>query len=783
MLKVLRAFIVACGLATVFTGIAHAQVATAYAWSNYPNAETVLFNTTGVVVDADDNVYATLHADHTVVKISPAGVVTTLAGVAGLAGGADGVGGDARFNGPQGMTLGALGTLYLADDDNATVRRVAATGAVVTLAGGAGLHGKADGPPATARFGSPRGVALDAIGDVFVTDWANSSIRLITLDNHVQAVVGGTYGGRDGVGITAQFMRPWGIASDAAGNLYVTDSEAHTVRKIAAGSRITTTLAGSAGIAGSADGAGAAARFREPVAVAVDAAGVLFIVDGLNHTIRRIETDGQVTTIGGAADAPGALDNGVGGAARFFLPRAIAVTRTGTLYVADYLGIRRGEPVRTPAIATQPKGVTARENTRVSLTVVAAGSPAPAYQWRRNGVAVADATAATLTFAPVRAEHAGDYTVVVSNSLGSVTSAVATLVVEYSPKVASAPQPALIGSDGLATLSVTATGPGPLSYQWLRNGDPVPGATGATFVTGNYGNYSVAVTNAFGTSTTGAAPVRFPSRLVNLSANAIAGPAGNALVAGFVVAAPAGEQRKLLLRAVGPTLARFGATDTLLQTTISLLDQRGTVLARNSGWATHPVDVYNEINDTARLVGAFPLLPGSGDSALLVDVPRGNYTVSLEPAGAAGGRSLLEIYEVEEGAGRLTNLSLRSRLEGGGGTLAVGFVAFGTAAPKMLIRAVGPGLQPLGVTDAQARPVLTVFSDQSVIASNAGWATGPNVAQIEQAATAVGAFPLARTAADSALLLTLEPGGNYQVQVASADRSAGTVLIEIYQVP
>lgn len=783
LLQLVRPVAVALGLAAALAGGLRAQsAATAYAWSNYPNADTFLFNTTGVAVDAEDNVYASLHSDHYVVKISPTGVVTTLAGAPKVAGGADGVGGDARFNSPQGITIDAFGAIYVADDDNATVRKISPAGRVVTLAGVTGVRGKTEGPPGVARFGSPRGVALDAIGDVFVTDWDNSSIRLITLDNLVQTVAGGTYGSRDAVGITAQFMRPWGIASDAAGNLYVTDTDSHTVRKIAAGSRITTTIAGSPGVPGSADGVGAAARFREPTAVVADASGVLFVVDSINRTIRRIGTDGQVTTIGGKAEIPGALDNGVGTEARFFLPRAIAVTRTGVLYVADYTGIRRGEPVRAPAILTQPKGLTARENTRVSLTVGASGAPAPTYQWRRDGVAVPDGTAATLTLAPLRAEHAGDYTVVVRNSLGSVTSAVATLVVDHAPKIAVAPQPVLIGSDGVATLSVTATGPGPITYQWLRNGDPVAGATNATYTTGTYGNYSVAVTNAFGTSTTGAAPVRFPSRLVNLSTNGIAGTGGSALVAGVVVAAPAGEQRKLLIRAVGPTLRRFGAEDALAQTALALLDQRGTVLARNSGWATNPVDVYNDINFAAGAVGAFPLQPGSGDSALLVEVPSGNYTVSVEPVGATAGRSLLEIYEVQEGAARLANLSLRGRLEGSDGTLTVGFVAFGTVAPKLLIRAVGPGLRAFGVDDAQARPTLKVFNGRTEIASNVGWSTAANVGQIEQAATAVGAFPLARNAADSALLLTLDLGGNYQVEVTSGDRSTGTVLIEIYQV-
>ncbi|MCX6952028.1 MAG: immunoglobulin domain-containing protein, partial [Verrucomicrobia bacterium] len=598
----------ALGIALLLGSSAQAQnAATVYAWSAYPNAETTLLFTTGVAVDGAGNVYASLLSDHRVVRIAPSGEVTALAGSPGLSGAADGTGTDARFSSPQGVAVDGFGTLFVADFGNSTIRKVTSGGAVVTLSGFAGSRGRIDGPPAIARFNAPRGVVLDTIGDLYVTDSVNGAIRLITLDNHVQTVAGGTPGTRDAVGTVAQFMMPWGITLDQAGNLYVTDAIANTVRKLSAIGRVSTTIAGTAGVEGSVDGTGAAARFNQPTGITVDAAGTLVLTDSQNHTIRRIGTDGQVTTIGGRADAPGAAVDGIGAEARFLAPYAVAVTGTGIIYVADYLGIRRGEPVRAPVIAAQPTGLTARENTRVSLTVVANGAPAPTYQWRLNGVAVAGATQATLTFGPVRAEQAGDYTVVVTNSLGSVTSSVATLVVNYPPKISVAPQATVVGSDGTARLSVTVTGPGPIAYQWLRNGDPVAGATNATFATGVYGNYSVAVTNAFGTSTTGAAPVRFPNRLVNLSTSGVLGGGTASLVTGFVVTAPAGETKRLLIRAVGPSLGKFGVPDALPQPTVALLDQRGAVLARNTGWATNPLSVYSEIDYTSQLVGAFAL--------------------------------------------------------------------------------------------------------------------------------------------------------------------------------
>ncbi len=757
--------------------------ATAYAWSAYPNADTTLFFTTGVAVDAADNVYASLITEHTIVRISPTGEVTRLAGLTGVAGSVDGLGSAARFNEPQGVGVDASGTLYVAEFGNSTIRKVAANGNVLTMTGLAGVRGRIDGPPALARFNQPRGLAVDHIGNVYVADSVNSAVRLITLDNHTQTIAGGTSGTRDAVGTIAQFMTPWGIAIDPAGNVFVTDATAQTVRKISAVTRLTTTIAGATGAVGSADGTGAAARFNQPTGIAADAAGNLFLTDTQNHTIRRIGADGQVTTIGGRADAPAGTASGVGATASFLAPYAIAVSSTGILYVADYLGIRRGEPARAPTISTQPTGLASRENTRVSLTVAASGAPAPTYQWRRNGVAVAEATSATLLFAPLRPEHAGDYTVVVTNSVGSVTSEVATLVVNSPPKITVAPQATLLGADGAVTLSVTAASAVPATYQWLRNGDRLAGATQATLTTSIFGSYAVAVTNAFGTSTSGAALVSFPSRLVNLSTSGFVGGGVNSLVSGFVVAAPTGVTKRLLIRAAGPSLAKFGVADALPQTVVSLLDQGGRVLARNSGWATHPLPVYNEIADTAYAVGAFALAPGSGDSALIVDVPRGNYTVAVEaPSPAITGRSVVEIYEVNEDAARLANLSTRGHVGIGGG-LAVGFVALGSVAPKVLVRAIGPGLAAFGVGGTLARPALTVFNGARIVATNTGWASAANATQVEQAAASVGAFPLARTGTDSAVVLTLTAGENYTVEVSSADSTPGAVLVEIYQLP
>ena len=165
-----------------------------------------------------------------------------------------------------------------------------ANGAVVsTLAGLAGTFGSADNTGAAARFYYPHGVAVDAAGTVYVADASNQTIRKITPAGAVSTLAGtaGSSGSADGTGVAARFNLPSGVAVDAAGAVYVADRSNHTIRKITPAG-VVSTLAGTAGSVGSADGTGAAARFRTPDGVAVDAAGAVYVADTYNHTIRVI---------------------------------------------------------------------------------------------------------------------------------------------------------------------------------------------------------------------------------------------------------------------------------------------------------------------------------------------------------------------------------------------------------------------------------------------------------------------------------------------------------------
>ncbi len=245
-------------------------------------------NPNGVAVGSAGNVYVADTFNRTIRKVTPAGLVTTLAGLAGSSGSADGTGSAARFNDPYGVAVDSAGNVYVADYGNNPIRKVTPAGVVTTLAGLAGSSGSADGTGSAARFYWPNGVAVDSAGNVFVADKWNDMIRKVTPAGVVTTLAGlaGSRGSADGTGSATRFNYPSGVAVDSAGNVYVADTVNSTIRKVTPAGLVTT-LAGLAGSSGSADGTGSAARFNYPSGVAVDSAGNVYVADSGNNTIRK----------------------------------------------------------------------------------------------------------------------------------------------------------------------------------------------------------------------------------------------------------------------------------------------------------------------------------------------------------------------------------------------------------------------------------------------------------------------------------------------------------------
>ena len=402
-----------------------------------------------LAVDSAGNVYVADTGNGALRRITPSGVVTTLAGGSSST---DVPGSAQWFWRPYGVAVDGTGNVYAADAFNNTIVQVTPAGVVTTLAGLAGQSGSANGTGSAARFGFCTGVAVDSTGNVYVADTDNSTIRRITPAGGVTTLAGlaGSPGSADGTGSAARFSTPGGVAVGSTGNIYVADTHNCTIRRITPAG-VVTTLAGSAGNGGSANGTGSEAQFYLPEGLAVDSAGNVYVADTDSFTVRRLTPAGVVTTLAGLAGISGSVD-GTGSTARFHFPYGVAVDGAGNVYVADTWNnrISKGVPLTAsgaPQILVQPQSQSVVAGTNAIFSVAANGSPTLSYQWWFNNSSLTGATNAALVLTNVQSAQAGNYFVVASNAYGSITSA----------------PPATL-SVALAALTLTWTNPAPIVY-------------------------------------------------------------------------------------------------------------------------------------------------------------------------------------------------------------------------------------------------------------------------------------------------------------------------------
>lgn len=296
----------------------------------------------GMCADQYGNLFIADGDNDCIRKITPSGIVTTYAGT-GVAGYLDGPDSIAQFRSPFDICMDDDGNMYVSDFENQYIRKISTDGMVSTVAGN-GIAGYVDGPAATAEFNYPRGIVRDAAGNLYVSDSWNHRIRKIDADGVVSTFAGGgnIFGVqsvsefKDGADTTARFYTPCGLSIDAAGNIYVADAYNHRVRKIDP-SRIVSTMAGT-GLSGSTgggyiDGDTAVARFNTLTELYIDPSGKLYVGDTYNNRIRMI-ANGQVSTIAGSGTA-GYLD-GLDTVAKFNHPRGLLLDSTGNhLIVCD----------------------------------------------------------------------------------------------------------------------------------------------------------------------------------------------------------------------------------------------------------------------------------------------------------------------------------------------------------------------------------------------------------------------------------------------------------------
>lgn len=258
------------------------------------------------------------------------------------------LGPQARFNNPDGIAVAPGGDIYVVDAGNGTIRRIAPSGRVTTVAGSPGVTGSADGTGSAVSFNAPAGIAADRAGNLYVADTGNNTIRKITPGGTTITFAGtpGVAGSADGTGTTASFNQPSGVTTDAAGNVYVADTRNYAIRRITPSGTVTT-VAGIKGTRGTADGS-STASFLGPRAITADGAGNLYVTDTFfipspilsrdMSTVRRISPDGTVTTLAGQPTSGGGVTDtdGTGAQARFYNASGITASADGSMvYVAD----------------------------------------------------------------------------------------------------------------------------------------------------------------------------------------------------------------------------------------------------------------------------------------------------------------------------------------------------------------------------------------------------------------------------------------------------------------
>ena len=288
-------------------------------------------STRAITVDAANNVYVADNGGNKIRKITPAGLVSTVAG-SGMPGAVNATGVNASFTNPNGLTIDAAGNIYVVDSGNQLIRKIAPNGAVTTYAG-SGFPGLNNGSATTASFDFPNDAVIDNAGNLYVSDYVSDEIRKIAPDGTVSTLAGyPVLGSADGTGSVARFFNPGGLTFDASGNIVVADESNTLIRKVTPAG-VVTTIAGD-GTKGANNGAARASNFQYPTAVTYDASGNLYIADTFNSLIRKIDPTGNVTTFAGMTGAY-SLKNGDRLSATFNDPMGIVADHNGNLYVSD----------------------------------------------------------------------------------------------------------------------------------------------------------------------------------------------------------------------------------------------------------------------------------------------------------------------------------------------------------------------------------------------------------------------------------------------------------------
>ncbi|WP_263364961.1 NHL domain-containing protein [Edaphobacter acidisoli] len=351
-----------------------------------------------IAYDSSGNLYIAEASRHDIRKLDPSGNITTIAGtgVQGFAGDS-GPATAAELDSPQGLAIDASGNIYIADTHNHRIREVkAANGNITTIAGTGAAGNSGDSGPATAaELDLPTALAIDASGNLYIADTHNHRIREINAATGIITTIAGTgtegYSGDNGPATAAELDSPQGLAIDTTGNLYIADTHNHRIREVIATTGIITTIAGTGTAGNSGDsGPATAATLRLPRGIATDATGNLYLTDVTAQSVRKVNaTTGQITTIAGSGTQGFSGDGSAATSATLDSPRAAAISPSGLATFADAANqrIRQLNSANPPIIqtiagpgATTPTGPTNTPAPAIvaltaSSTSITAGQP------------------------------------------------------------------------------------------------------------------------------------------------------------------------------------------------------------------------------------------------------------------------------------------------------------------------------------------------------------------------------------------------------------------------
>jgi len=468
-----------------------------------------------------------LAQDFRIRRVDANGIITTAAGT--NAAGFSGDGGPAiyaRINTSAGLAADASGNFYLADTGNSRIRRVDTSGIITRLAGNStqGGFGGDTGAATNALLWRPAGLTLDLAGNLFIADAENNRIRKVDTNGTITTVAGSStagFAGDGGLATNASLNYPIAVAVDTLGNLFISDQGNDRIRKVD-GNGIISTIAGNGTTTLSAEGVAATnTGFSLPCGMALDNYGDLFVADSGHGRIRRVDPYGIITTVAGTNASLNPF-NGDGmnpTNTAFNNPNDVILDPYGRMVVADTLNFRVRRfgqgPVLAlnnlgttnagayqllisssfgtvtssvatvtalypPAMVNQPASQTAGLGSNATIIATASGTAPLAWQWQINGANLPGQTNPALTLTNLQWTDTGIYSVIVTNNYGSVTSSPAALTVVWPPVITSQPAGLTVLAGGSAVFNVGVTGTGPFSYQWQLNGTNLPDGIIAT---------------------------------------------------------------------------------------------------------------------------------------------------------------------------------------------------------------------------------------------------------------------------------------------------------------